>query len=395
MSTFLGFIKEIPGISVDHFEGENLITSSSVFFLSHCHTDHMSGLSKEFFMYLNKCNKYLYCSPITKALLESKYDFQSCVKELNINALTVIEYELQSKEKMLISVTSISAGHCLGSVMFMFEVNNVSILYTGDFRINPTDFPKLKNLHYYKHSKLLPRTFTTIYLDTTFLDCDFPSLPTREESLIKMSSVIKKWIHTDPRNVVILECSATYGSEFLFVELSKMLNMKIHVTDFVYKNYCRIEQLFHHVTNDPSTTQIHACTPKHYNKSRLKCRNDVLDIHIMTIIPSVMKWRGKDTSIVGEWDKEKKRTYNVCYSTHSSFDELKTFIQYFNASEIHPCVVKNGKEKEMYRLLDEIRGKSDKQKTINQIYKLELPIHKIANKSSFKSEYFNSDDDST
>ncbi|XP_076173065.1 DNA cross-link repair protein snm1 [Ptiloglossa arizonensis] len=394
MSTFLGLIKEIPGILVDCFDNEILTSSSYIFFLSHCHTDHMKGLSNTFFEYLYKSNKYLYCSPITKALLESKFSFQNyCVKEIDINAPTVIEYELQNKEKILISVTCIPAGHCLGSIMFMFEINNMSILYTGDFRINPIDFPKLKGLHYYEYSRLLPRTFTKIYLDTTFLNYDFPCFPTRKESLDKMSDVIKHWIHEDPRNVVILECSATYGSEFLFVELSKILNMKIHVKDNVYRSYCRIQQLCNHITNDPSITPIHACTPK-ISSSYLMCRPDVHNVHIMTIIPSAMKWRKKDTSVVGEWDKVKDRTFNVCYSMHSSLNELKAFIQYFNALEIYACVVRPEEKKEMYCLLDKIRKKSDKQETVKQTYQLELPTYKILNKLPFKSEYFSSDDDS-
>lgn len=42
MSTFSGFLDEIKDISIDRFDGNNL--QSKVFFLSHCHTDHMVGL---------------------------------------------------------------------------------------------------------------------------------------------------------------------------------------------------------------------------------------------------------------------------------------------------------------------------------------------------------------
>lgn len=42
MSTFNGRFRSIPGISADRFDGIN--RQSSVFFLSHCHTDHMIGL---------------------------------------------------------------------------------------------------------------------------------------------------------------------------------------------------------------------------------------------------------------------------------------------------------------------------------------------------------------
>lgn len=44
MSTFNGFIEEISGISVDRFTELNF--QSKLFFLSHCHADHMIGLSE-------------------------------------------------------------------------------------------------------------------------------------------------------------------------------------------------------------------------------------------------------------------------------------------------------------------------------------------------------------
>ncbi|XP_076380198.1 protein artemis isoform X5 [Megalopta genalis] len=360
MSTFLGLIKEIPGISVDRFDEENL--TSSVFFLSHCHYDHMQGLSDVFFEHLNVHSKYLYCSPITKALLENKFNFRtSCVKTIDIDKPVIVEYKLDNEDKIIITVTCVSAGHCLGSVMFLFERDNLLVLYTGDFRINPMDFPKLKGLHYHKNSKLVPRTFTKIYLDTTFLSNDFPSFPSRIKSMTKMRDVVQNWLSEDPRNVVILECSANYGSEFLFVELSKLLNMKIHIKDFIYNSYCRIGELSNHVTNDAYSTPIHACKNK-FTSPNLYCRHDVSIENILIIIPSVMKWRKKDTSIVGTWDDVKERTFNICYSTHSSYNELRAFLQYFKALEIYPCVVKTESEEETYRLLNEITAKSDEKK---------------------------------
>ncbi|XP_076238856.1 DNA cross-link repair protein snm1 [Calliopsis andreniformis] len=392
MSTFLGLIEEIPGISVDRFDGENL--KSSVYFLSHCHIDHMKGLSDEFFEQLDRCNKYLYCSSITIAFLQNKYRLKSsCVKDIRINTPVVVEYKLDTESTFLVTVTCVSAGHCPGSVMFLFEKNDLSVLYTGDFRINPIDFPKMKGLHYCQDKQLIPRTFTKIYLDTTFLHNDFPSFPSRQESITKMNTVIREWLDKDPGNVVILECSANYGSEFLFVELSKVLNMKIHVKSFVYDSYCCIAELSDHVTNDPFSTPIHACKNK-ISKEGLLCRQDVRERHIMTIIPSAMKWRKKDTSVVGEWDEIKNRTFNVCYSTHSSLEELRAFVQYFKALEIHPCVVKPDDKQTVYSLLDEITKSSNEQVTVEQTYNFELPKDTVFKKLPFKSQYFSSDDDS-
>ena len=43
MSEFSGPMSEFPGVSIDRFSGENL--KFTVYFLSHCHTDHMVGLN--------------------------------------------------------------------------------------------------------------------------------------------------------------------------------------------------------------------------------------------------------------------------------------------------------------------------------------------------------------
>lgn len=42
MSTFRGGIREIPGIRVDYFENPE---QDTLYFLSHCHTDHMVGIA--------------------------------------------------------------------------------------------------------------------------------------------------------------------------------------------------------------------------------------------------------------------------------------------------------------------------------------------------------------
>lgn len=356
MSTFFGLIEEIPGISVDRFNGENL--NSSAYFLSHCHIDHMKGLDYEFFNHLKQYNKYLYCSRISKVFLETKYyDIETCVKDIDIDKKVLIEYKSKDdKETDTLFVTCISAGHCPGSVMFLFEKMDKLILYTGDFRINPRDYSKLRSLHYSRNFNKFPKKFTKMYLDTTFLDRDFTFLPTRKESINVMCKVVKEWLEKSPKNVVVLECSALYGSEFLYMELSKFFNISVHVKDFVYESYCRIPDLARHITNNPLITRIHACMKK-FDRSGLECRTDILNKDILTIVPSVQKWKGKDMSIVGEWDCTRDRMFNVCYSTHASFDELQKFIHYFKPEEIYPCVCPEGVKYKIFHLLNEIKSK--------------------------------------
>lgn len=382
MSTFFGLIEEIPGISVDRFEKNS---NSSAYFLSHCHTDHMQGLDDEFFKCLQQCNKYFYCSCISKTFLKAKYRYtESCVKDIALDKKVLVEYKNKDNDKNtdILFVTCISAGHCPGSVMFLFETDKL-VLYTGDFRINPKDFAKIAPLHSCKNFNMYPKKLAKMYLDTTFLDPNFVFFPTREESINVMCKVVKEWLEKSSGNVVVLECSALYGSEFLYVELSKFLKTCIHIKNFVYKNYNCISSIADYVTDNPLATRIHACMNK-FDRSGLKCRSDILEKNILTIVPSVLKWKGKDTSVIGEWDNTRERTFNVCYSAHASFDELKKFLQYFKPEEIHPCVCSEELKHRIYYLLSEIKSKTKTKGSdgINnhEKYTLQVLKHEVINK---------------
>lgn len=78
MSTFSGLIEEIPGISIDRFDGENL--KSKIFFLSHCHTDHMQGLHPN-------CDLPgpLYLSQVSEVLVRKLYPNITNIISLSIN----------------------------------------------------------------------------------------------------------------------------------------------------------------------------------------------------------------------------------------------------------------------------------------------------------------------
>lgn len=127
MSTFLGLIDEIPGISIDRFDGNNL--NSKCFFLSHCHTDHMHGLHK-----YNNLPGPLYLSHVSAVIVRSMYPNISNIICLNSAEPTLINMTNDNNEETRLTVTCMPASHCPGSVMFLFEVNEIKVLYTGDFR---------------------------------------------------------------------------------------------------------------------------------------------------------------------------------------------------------------------------------------------------------------------
>ena len=68
MSEFAGPISKFPVVSNDRFNGDNL--KSTLYFLSHCHTDHMVGLNEpELFGRLKHYNLKMYCHKVSTALM--------------------------------------------------------------------------------------------------------------------------------------------------------------------------------------------------------------------------------------------------------------------------------------------------------------------------------------
>lgn len=156
MSTFSGFLDGIENVSVDRFTESNW--QSNVFFLSHCHMDHMVGLNT--ITPDQQLPGPLYLSEVSQIIIRRRYP---AIKDLiplrlggKLNAWVIV-FVLYMRYKYIvdciyftkietipvtvdadkcdrISVTAIPAGHCPGSIMLLFEKDDIRILYTGDFR---------------------------------------------------------------------------------------------------------------------------------------------------------------------------------------------------------------------------------------------------------------------
>ena len=398
MSTFPGPIEEIPGVSVDRFENKENV-NASVYFLSHCHSDHMKGLDNSFIQNLNKNNKFLYCSEISKAILNANtyLNNSDMIKGLPVLSPVIIDFKGENGTILFVTVTLIPAGHCPGSVMFLFEYNNKTILYTGDFRINANDFAKLKPLHDYDGKKLYPKKFDKIYLDTTFLRSEFSKIPTRKESVEEIRKATTDWLKQDPNNIVILKSPYNYGLEYVYKDVSMSLNRQIHVKNTVYEVYKQIKEIGPFITNCANSTPLHGCLLLRDFRGKLPCRPDVDEKNILAIHISVFKWGGNlESGIFTSWDETTGRQLSVCYSSHASCDELKAFLGYFSASEIYPCVLPKTIEEQnaIYKLLVEFTKRDNVSNiTVDSNYEFKFPKVGSSGNVHFKSEIFSDEED--
>ncbi|XP_043093675.1 protein artemis isoform X2 [Puntigrus tetrazona] len=247
-----------------------------------------------------------------------------------------------SGESEDVVVTLLPAGHCPGSVMFLFEGAQGTVLYTGDFRLAVGDAARME----YLHSGNRVKDIRSVYIDTTFFDPKYHQIPSREACLAGIKQLVHDWICQSPYHVVWLNCKAAYGYEYLFTNLGQEFNTQIHVKSL--DMFKKMPEILCHVTTDRAT-QIHACRhPKDeefFRANRLPCGStapDGVPLSIISIKPSTI-WFGERTRKTSVIVRMGSSSYRACFSFHSSYLEVKNFLSYICPVNIYPNVIPLGK----------------------------------------------------
>lgn len=363
MSTFDGVIKEYPLISIDNFLEKCNNFNSTVFFLSHCHSDHMKGLHHSNFFQLleSRCFSKIYMSDVSEHIIKND-DALSHLSEylvtIPLEQPTIIPVPNKDGEvHTRIVVTLLTAGHCPGSVMFYIEGENGRILYTGDFRLPVGSSARLVNLHD-EHGRLKP--LDALYVDTTFCNKTYIYFPTREQSLEAVESLVIPWITKGPDHVISFICPAQYNYEFLFVELFKKFGEKVHVSEQRLKKYKGIKIIEEAVTCIATESKIHACGINQKGQKAIKvhnmpcgyCTEDGKPVNVRYIKPCAMSFKnlvpGKDIFIY----EGKDQIYKVCFATHSSLSEVRDIVHYLKPKNIYLNVIQNQTADEILDLIN-------------------------------------------
>ncbi|CDW52053.1 protein artemis [Trichuris trichiura] len=341
MSSFNGIIAEYNFISVDYFCDRAL--QACAFFLSHFHSDHMAGLeSNVFFEKLRSGGATLFMHKLTATLMLSDHRYKRLEPfinswETNVPFLVCSTNDSCAKSA---TVTLLPGGHCIGSVMLLFEGSEGPVLYTGDERVSLFDWKSFPLLHIDGELKQL----TSLYFDSTFCTPHTRQFPSRWEAVKAASKIAADWLKKNSENRILLKCPYQYGYEFLFCQLSKRLKQKIHVNERLLRAYETVADISDCLTDSCDETRLHAFVSLERGRDDVENHKCCKAVHnsntVLTLRPSVMWFAArKNTKCVKYFTSQ--TVCHILYSNHSSFDEVVAMVSYLKPKSLYPCVLPN------------------------------------------------------
>ncbi|RDX83704.1 DNA cross-link repair protein SNM1, partial [Mucuna pruriens] len=297
----------------------------SHWFLTHFHLDHYQGLTKSF------NHGKIYCSSVTARLVNMNIGIP--YDKLHVLPLN------QKVEIAGIDVTCLDANHCPGSIIILFQPpNGKAVLHTGDFRFSEemTINPLLQ---------MCP--INTLVLDTTYCNpqYDFP----KQEAIIQFVIDAIQAEAFNPKTLFLIG-SYTIGKERLFLEVARSLRKKVHVTAAKLRLLKCLEfkeEDMQWFTSNEHESNIHIA-PMWTLASfkRLKhISSQYKDRYNLIVAFSPTGWtfgKGKKKSPGRRWQQGTIIRYEVPYSEHSSFTELKEFVKLVSPDNIIPSVNNDG-----------------------------------------------------
>ncbi|XP_007259318.3 DNA cross-link repair 1A protein [Astyanax mexicanus] len=314
------FYKKIPGTGfvVDAFQ-YGTIEGITAYFLTHFHSDHYGGLTK-------RSTLPIYCNKITGNLVKSKLKVdEQYVHILPMNTDCVVDG---------VKVTLLDANHCPGAAMLLFLLpDGQTVLHTGDFRADPSmeRYPELQGFR-----------VQTLYLDTTYCSPEY-AFPTQQEVITFAANTAFELVTLNPRTLVVCGTYAV-GKEKVFLAISDVLASKVYMSRDRYNTMCCLEskQICQCITTDPKAARVHVLPMMQLNFKNLEAhlhKHSQSYDQLVAFKPTgwTFTHSGDVTNIQPEV-KNNISIYGIPYSEHSSFLELKRFVQWLQPLKIIPTV---------------------------------------------------------
>ncbi|CAL8281803.1 unnamed protein product [Merluccius merluccius] len=315
------FYKKIPGtgFAIDAFSyGE--IEGISSYFLTHFHSDHYEGLTK-------KSTARIYCNKITGNLVRSKLK----VEERYLHILPMNTRVMVDGAEVIL----MEANHCPGAAMLLFFLPDGQIvLHTGDFRADP----KMES-----YPELLGCRVQTLYLDTTYCSPEY-TFPSQQEAISFAANTAFELVALHPRTLVVCG-SYSVGKEKVFLALAEVLGSNVCLSRDKYNTMCCLESepIRKLLTTDWKAAKVHVLPMMHLNVKKLQAHLN----RFSTQYDRLVAFKPTGWTFSQQMDSMDNiqpqisgniTLYGIPYSEHSSFLEMKRFVQWLRPLKIIPTV---------------------------------------------------------
>lgn len=276
--------------------------SSQYFFLSHAHSDHISGLKAS----LSDPDVMIVCSEETASAIRVLSNIQK-EKCLIINPNQSLDFDH-------FIVHAIDANHCIGSLMFVIESKTgLKEIYTGDFRMGAS-IREEKELFFQADKLWLDNTYGT---DSRF------NFPPREEIISQIITLILTEGNFPDRNIWI--ASYQLGKELLLKTVSQVLKVKLFASELKSEIYKEIGGEWDIFTAQKETglyTDSRRTVENLYGVSEAK-KNKIIEALRISPTGWSLKLQQKALDV-----------HFFPYSDHCSYPEIQEFINLTQAKKI-------------------------------------------------------------
>ncbi|ONK73267.1 uncharacterized protein A4U43_C04F29160 [Asparagus officinalis] len=294
-------------------------------FLTHAHKDHLSGIAAN--------SSYpIYATRITKSIVLQNFP--------QVEEAVFVEIEVGASVTVRdpdgdFTVSAFDANHCPGAVMFLFEGEFGNILHTGDCRLTPDYLQHLPMKYIAKKGEENLCNLDYLFLDCTFSRCSL-KIPSKQAAVQQVINCI--WKHPDAP-VVYLACDML-GQEEILVQVSKTFGSKIYVDDTSNPECFHALSLVapEILSSDASSRfQVIEGFPRLNERASQKLAEAQANLQPSPLFlrPS-SQWYAHnnqpETTQTGKPElleaiRDEFGIYHVCYSMHSSRDELEWALQ--------------------------------------------------------------------
>ncbi|ELQ76726.1 tRNase Z [Trachipleistophora hominis] len=212
------FHRRVPNTTfiVDYYK--MLVSDVENTFLTHFHSDHYYGLKRSF-------NKNIFCSTTTANLV--KLNIKVDVKYINEMEMNTV-YRVDN-----VDIMCFEANHCPGAVGFIFCVQNVYYLHTGDFRFNVEMHANLQSLISIVRPGNNVNYFDTVFYDNTYED--YMHFDSQDDVIFNViTDIFSRNISMNtlaPIQTKYVFPSYSVGKEKLFLSVAYFFNWKVKTTE--------------------------------------------------------------------------------------------------------------------------------------------------------------------